>query len=164
MTSSPAVGTVRLRNMLPSMHGSSSSPTTPSSGTANFFSSASISHSVGRLSLEIEHDLRMTERGMLRQHAGEFGVAARVLVLLRLPHRRVGVFRRSRRDAFLGEHLAGLGGERLHRLALSLRSGVEPQPQPAAMTDRQRAGAADADMQRGVGAHRVADHMRLARS
>ena len=112
------------------------------------------------LELEIEHGLRVTLRRMLGQHAGEFGVAARVLVLLRLPHRRVGVFRRRRRDAFLGEHLAGLGGERLHRLAL-LGIGVEPQPQPAATTERQRSGALDADMQRGVGAHRVADHVRL---
>ena len=42
-----------------------------------------------------------------------------------------------------------------------LASGVEPQPQPAATTEMQRVGRIDADMQRGVGAHGVADDMGL---
>src|SRR6185437_1973205 len=64
------------------------------------------------LELQIEHRLRVAFGGMLGQHAGKFGVAARILMLLRVAHRRVGIFRRSRGNAFLGEHLAGLGSER----------------------------------------------------
>ena len=97
---------------------------------------------------------------MLREHAGELGPAARILVLVRLPHRRVGIFCRGGRDAFLGEHLAGLGRQRLHRLAL-LRIGRRA---PAATRRRDRHAAlriADADMQRGIGAHGMADHVRL---
>src|SRR6185369_7033973 len=59
-----------------------------------------------KLELEIEHGMRVAFGGMVREHAREFGVAARVLVLLRLAHRRVGIFRRSSRDPFLGKHLA----------------------------------------------------------
>ena len=76
---------------------------------------------------------------MLGQHLGELGVAARVLVLLGLPHGRVGVFRGGHGEILVCEHLAGLGGERLHGLATA-GSGLEPQPQPAATTDRQRSG------------------------
>src|SRR5262245_10846880 len=50
ITRRPAVGTVRLRNRLPSMHGSSSSPTMTSNGGENFLNSDSISQNVGRLS------------------------------------------------------------------------------------------------------------------
>src|SRR5262249_51236812 len=52
-TKSAAVGAVRLRNTLPSRQRSSSSPTITSSGTENCLSSASISHSVGRLSCRL---------------------------------------------------------------------------------------------------------------
>ena len=44
------------------------------------------------LELEIEHGLRMAKRRMLGQLPREFGVTARILVLERLPHRRVGIF------------------------------------------------------------------------
>ena len=40
-------------------------------------------------------------------------------------------------------------------------SATEPQPQPAAVTEMQRSRVADADMQRGIGAHGMADHMCL---
>ena len=62
------------------------------------------------LELQVEHGHRMAVRGVLGEHAGEFGVAARVLVLEGLAHRRVGVFGGGARDILLGEHLAGLGG------------------------------------------------------
>ena len=62
------------------------------------------------LELKIEHGVRVTFGGMVGEHAREFGVTARVLVLLRLAHRRVGIFRRRRRDAFVGKHLADFGG------------------------------------------------------
>src|SRR5450755_1471444 len=102
------------------------------------------------LELEVEHGLRMTERGMLGQLPREFGITARILVLQRVAHRRVGVFRRSDRDAFLGEHLAGFGGERLHLFAL-LDVGRRT---PAATGGDHREAACrrvHADMQGGVG-------------
>src|ERR1035437_1788335 len=112
------------------------------------------------LELEIEHGLRMAKRGMLGQHAREFGVAARVLVLQRLPHRRIGIFRRSRLYPLLGEHLAGFGGKRLHLFALL---GVGRRAPAAAGGDHPNTARrrAHADMRCGVGAHRVPDHVRF---
>src|SRR4051812_38703190 len=49
-TSSAAPGTVRFSITLPSRQAASSSPTMTRSGTASFFRSAAMSHSVGRLS------------------------------------------------------------------------------------------------------------------
>ena len=70
----PAVGAVRLRNTLPSMQGSSSSPAMMSSGTENFFRSASKSHSVGRLLCSIAWSSRGPRR-MLGEHARELRIA-----------------------------------------------------------------------------------------
>jgi hypothetical protein len=60
----------------------------------------------------------MALRRMLAQHFGELRQAARILVLERLTHRRVRVFRGRPRDAFLAEHLARFRRQRLHGIAL----------------------------------------------
>ena len=76
---------------------------------------------------------------MLAEHAGEFGEAARVLVLVRAARRRVGVNGRRGFDVIVGKELGILGGH----LAIASRaagSATEPQPQPAAVTEIQRSG------------------------
>ena len=55
---------------------------------------------------------------MLAQHPDEFGIAARILVLVRLPRRPVAVTRGRDRHGFVGEHLAGLARGGAHRLDL----------------------------------------------
>ncbi len=70
------------------------------------------------LELKIEHRVGVAFRGMFRKHARKFGIAARILVLLRLTHRRIGIFRRRRLDPLRRKHFPRFRGERLHFLAL----------------------------------------------
>src|SRR5262245_13835899 len=112
------------------------------------------------LELEIEHGLRVTFSRMLSQHAREFRITARILVLLRLAHRSVRIFCRRSRDALLSEHLSGLGSERLHFLTLLyIRART---PAASCGSDRDTTcWSMDADVQRSVAAHGVADDMRF---
>jgi hypothetical protein len=70
------------------------------------------------LELKIEHRVGVAFRGMFREHAGKFGIAAGILVLLRLTHRRIGIFRRGRLDPLRRKHFPDFRGECLHFLAL----------------------------------------------
>src|SRR5215831_7051971 len=66
------------------------------------------------LELEVEHGVGVALGRVLRQHARELAPAARVFILERLPHRRIGVFGGGGDDAFGGKHLSALRRQRLH--------------------------------------------------
>src|SRR3974390_304476 len=102
----------------------------------------------------------MAQRRMLTQHPGEFGKAARILVLVRLPGRAVGIPRRGRRETEFLKHLRGLARDgaplldqhRIGARTVTASGGRDADAAPRIM---------DADVQRGRGAHRMADNMRL---
>src|SRR5215467_3920264 len=71
------------------------------------------------LELEVEHGVGVALGRVLREHARELAPAARIFVLERLPHRRIGIFGGGGDDAFVGKHLSGLRRHRLHGLALA---------------------------------------------
>src|SRR5215208_6023699 len=137
MTRSAAVGAVRLRKTLPSRQRSSSSPTITRSGTENRESSPSISHRVGRLSCTLsiicawpsaECSASMREnsakpRGSLCLNACRIGASAYLAAADAMPS-SANICPVSAASAFMASRLSG--------------SGVEPQPQPAAVTDRHR--------------------------
>src|SRR5262245_20296560 len=102
----------------------------------------------------------MTLCRMLREHAGKFGIASRILVFMGLAHRRVGVFHCRRCNTFLSEHLPGLGRKRLHFLALlDIRTRA---PATTCCDNRNTAcRRIDTDMQCRVAAHGMPDNMCL---
>src|SRR5581483_2560381 len=112
------------------------------------------------LELQVEHGLRVAFRRMFGEHARELRKAARILVLESLPHRRIGIFRSGGDDALFREHLPGLGGHRLHRFAL--RDVGRRAPATAGSGHRDASlRVPHAHMQRRVGAHGMADDVRL---
>src|SRR5499426_1516977 len=138
-TRSAAVGAVRLMNTLPSRQRSSSSPTITRSGTENRLSSPSISHSVGRLSwrlsmvwawpsAECSDSMRansLQPRGSLFLNACRIGASAYLAAAETMPS-SANIFPVSAASAFM--------------VARVPASALEPQPQPAVVTDRQRRG------------------------
>src|SRR5262249_47469517 len=138
-TRSAAVGAVRLMNTLPSRQRSSSSPTITSSGTENCLSSTSISPSVGRLSwrlsmvwawpsAECSDSMRansLQPRGSLFLKACRIGASAYLAAAETMPS-AANIFPVSAASAFMAARVPA--------------SALEPQPQPAAVTDRQRCG------------------------
>src|SRR4249919_1691575 len=112
------------------------------------------------LGLQIDHGQRVTMRRMFAEDLHEFGITARILVLMGLTRRAVGVTRCGGPDVSRGKHLAGLSRCRagiLHDLLVRARS-------VAAACGRHRNAAlrmSDADVQRRKRAHRMADDVRF---
>ena len=98
---------------------------------------------------------------MLAQHPDEFGIAARVLVLVRLPRRRRRHSARRRPPWSPSANILPVSREAALASSTSCRIGARA---VAAAGRRHRdaaLGIMDADMQRGRRAHRMADDMRL---
>ena len=76
---------------------------------------------------------------VLRQHAREFVPAAGILMFERLTHRGIGVFRRAEMMPS-SANIFPVSAAMAFMASRVAASGVEPQPQPAAVTDRQRCG------------------------
>ncbi len=139
ITNSAAVGTVRLRKMLPSRHGF---VLVADDDQERHRKSLQVRRHVPErrpLGLHHRHGQRVTLRRMLDEHAEEFRIAARVLVFLRVAHRPVAIDGRGFGHGFFGEHFGVLRRDIAH-LARAAGSGSEPQPQPAAVTEMQRCG------------------------
>jgi len=112
------------------------------------------------LGLQFTHGERMADRRMLGEHLGEFCEAARVLVLVSLARRAIGVARGGGRKVDRLEHL-----RRLARCGAALLDELGIGAGAVAATRRGHRQAAlrimNADMQGGRRAHGMADDVRL---
>src|SRR5262249_55374499 len=99
-----------------------------------------------------DHRERVTRRRMFAQHSGKFGIAARILVLVRLALRAIGIPCTCNGHFLSCESFADLERDRAHLLDL-LWIGARTIAAPGGGDGDAALGITNTDMERGQRAH-----------